>query len=428
MKTKNWLNLEGTYSYGENDGQQFTRLKVVQDSRSTRGYYVERTINPANMNHLTQLVRPNVLNRFIRRDRWLSLSSKLSGCHFHKTTTHCDLEIIKVKQEKMQQKPEPGSELLFDRMDGEKGWSRPLICPLHDLIMHPAAKVLHYATELFEGMKAYRCDDGRINLFRVEKTWNACITFDTNELKKLICELVNIDADWVPKSPGSLYIRPTLIATEPTLGISHAEQALLFVLTGPVGQYYSTGFKPVSLYADPTCCRSFPGGVGQYKMGCNYAPTILISKIAASKNCQQVLWLFGEEQWITEVGSMNIFMYWENEQGDNELVTAPLYDGIILPGITRDSILHLGRQMHDIKVTERYVQMEEMYEMFGTGTACVVSPVDRILYKNPSTGDFEEMTIPTITHKPNLMQKLYQTVVDIQYGKTKKPEWTTEVT
>ncbi|VDP13295.1 unnamed protein product [Onchocerca flexuosa] len=223
----------------------------------------------------------------------------------------------------------------------------------------------------------------------------------------------------------------------PTLGLSVAKQALLFVLTGPVGQYYSTGFKPISLYADPACCRAFPGGVGQYKMGCNYAPTLLLSNIAASKNCQQVLWLFGEKQWITEVGSMNIFIYWENEQGDNELITAPLYDGLILPGITRESVLHLARQMHDIKVTERYVQMGEvrraikegrMYEMFGTGTACVVSPVERILYKDPSTGDFEEMVIPTITHKPNLMQKLYQTVVDIQYGKMKMPEWITEVT
>uniref|UniRef100_A0A8R1Y148 Branched-chain-amino-acid aminotransferase n=2 Tax=Onchocerca TaxID=6281 RepID=A0A8R1Y148_ONCVO len=420
------------------------------------------------MNHLKQLIWSDVLNRLIRHNRRLLLPSKLSGCCFHAITTesaasfkicfiiHCDLEIIEAKQEQMQQRPKPGSELLFGHLfsdhmleiewTAEKGWSRPLICPLHDLTMHPAAKVLHYASELFEGMKAFRSDDDKINLFRAEKNMErmyrsavraALPTFDTNELKKLICELVNIDADWVPKSPGSLYIRPTLIATEPTLGVSVAKQALLFVLTGPVGQYYSTGFKPVSLYADPACCRAFPGGVGQYKMGCNYAPTLLLSNIATSKNCQQVLWLFGEKQWITEVGSMNIFIYWENEQGDNELLTAPLYDGLILPGITRESVLHLARQMHDIKVTERYVQMGEvrraikegrMHEMFGTGTACVVSPVERILYKDPSTGDFEEMVIPTITHRPNLMQKLYQTIVDIQYGKMKMPEWITEVT
>ncbi|EJW81881.1 branched-chain-amino-acid aminotransferase [Wuchereria bancrofti] len=406
------------------------------------------------MKYLTNLASSDVVTRLIRCGRPLLLPSKLAGYCLHAVATtpavfsfkHRDLEVIKVRRERMQQKPEPGSELLFghqfsDHMleiewTAKKGWSRPLICPVHDLVMHPAAKVFHYAVELFEGMKAYRCDDDKINLFRPEKKHGAH-TFDKNELKKLICELVTIDASWVPKSPGSLYIRPTIIATEPTLGLSHAEQALLFVLTGPVGQYYSTGFKPVSLYADPSFCRSFLGGVGQYKMGCNYAPTILVSKIAASKNCQQVLWLYGEEQWITEVGAMNIFIYWKNEQGDDELVTAPLYDGIILPGVTRDSVLHLGRQMNDIKVTERYVQIgeirraikeERMYEMFGTGTACVVSPVDRILYKNPCTGDFEEMNIPTITHKPNLMQKLHQTVVDIQYGKIKMPEWTMEVT
>ncbi|VIO87247.1 Uncharacterized protein BM_BM4739 [Brugia malayi] len=389
------------------------------------------------MKYLINLASSDVLTRLIRCGRPLLLPSKLAGCCLHAVATtpavfsfkHRDLEVIKVRRERMQQKPEPESELLFG----------------HQFSDH-MLEVFHYAVELFEGMKAYRCDDDKINLFRPEKNMErmcrsaaraALPTFDKNELKKLICELVTIDAAWVPKSPGSLYIRPTIIATEPTLGLSHAEQALLFVLTGPVGQYYSTGFKPVSLYADPSFCRSFLGGVGQYKMGCNYAPTILVSKTAASKNCQQVLWLYGEEQWITEVGAMNIFIYWKNEQGDDELVTAPLYDGIILPGVTRDSILHLGRQIHDIKVTERYVQMgeirraikeERMYEMFGTGTACVVSPVDRILYKNPCTGDFEEMIIPTITHKPNLMQKLYQTVVDIQYGKIKKPEWTMEVT
>uniref|UniRef100_A0A0R3S2Q7 Branched-chain-amino-acid aminotransferase n=1 Tax=Elaeophora elaphi TaxID=1147741 RepID=A0A0R3S2Q7_9BILA len=416
------------------------------------------------MNYLTELIASDVLNGLIRRGRPLLLPSKLTGFSSHAITAapfassfmHRDLEIIEAKREQIKQKPKPGSKLLFGHRFSDhmleiewtagKGWSRPLICPLHDLVVHPAAKVFQYAVELFEGMKAYRCDDDKINLFRPEKNMerlyrsavrSALPTFDKDELKKLICELVNLDADWVPKSPGSLYIRPTIIATEPTLGVSYSQQALLFVITGPVEQYFSTGFKPVSLYADPAYCRSFPGGVGQYKMGCNYAPTILVSKLAASKDCQQVLWLYGEEQWITEVGSMNIFMYWKNEQGDDELVTAPLYDGMILAGVTRDSVLHLARQMDDIKVTERYVKIGEirravkegrMYEMFGTGTACVVCPVDRIMYKNPSTGDFEEMIIPTMTHEPNLMQKFYQTMVDIQHGKIKMPEWTTDVT
>ncbi|VDM95833.1 unnamed protein product [Thelazia callipaeda] len=368
---------------------------------------------------------------------------------------HKDLEIVKIKADQMRLKPDPKSKLRFghtfsDHMleitwSNEKGWSRPLISPIHDLSLHPASKVFHYAVELFEGMKAYRNESNKIYLFRPEKNMermyqsairSALPTFDTNELKKLICELVKIDADWVPSPPNSLYIRPTLIATDPSLGIDYPTQALLFVLTGPVGQYYNTDFKPISLYADSSYCRAFPGGVGQYKMGCNYAPTLLVSKIASSKNCQQVLWLYGPEEWITEVGSMNIFVYWKNDEGEDELVTAPLCDGIILPGITRDSVLHMVKQMNRIKVSERYVSMAEikrsikenrMYEMFGTGTACVVSPIGHITYKNSITGNFEELIIPTIIHKPNLMEKIYKTVVDIQYGTTEMPEWTVEI-
>uniref|UniRef100_A0A914RKY6 Uncharacterized protein n=1 Tax=Parascaris equorum TaxID=6256 RepID=A0A914RKY6_PAREQ len=179
----------------------------------------------------------------------------------------------------------------------------------------------------------------------------------------------------------------------------------------------------------------------------NYAPSIMVSKVAAEKGCQQVLWLLGEDERITEVGTMNIMLFWKNEKGEEELVTPPLTDGIILPGVTRDSLLTLARQWNQFKVSERYVGMSEirkalkehrvnfvhmilctggiakigyylqLYEIFGCGTACVVSPVGRILYRNKSSGnDYEDMIIPTMEHKPNLMQKLYDSIVDIQVG------------
>lgn len=142
--------------------------------------------------------------------------------------------------------------------------------------------------------------------------------------------------------------------------MANSNSAKLFVLTGPVGAYYPTGFQPISLLADSTFIRAFPGGVGSYKMGCNYAPTILISKIAGEMGCQQVLWLYDRDEKLTEVGTMNIFIYWVNELGEHELITPPLKDGLILPGVTRDSLLTIARNWGEFQVTERYPTMEEV--------------------------------------------------------------------
>lgn len=144
------------------------------------------------------------------------------------------------------------------------------------------------------------------------------------------------------------------------MGVAHTQDAKLFVLTGPAGAYYPTGFKPISLLADASFIRAFPGGVGSYKMGCNYAPTILVGKQAAELGCQQVLWLFDEDEKLTEVGTMNIFVYWTNEQGEEELLTPPLTDGLILPGVTRDTLLDLCKEWNEFKITERYPTMEEI--------------------------------------------------------------------
>jgi len=227
-----------------------------------------------------------------------------------------------------------------------------------------------------------------------------------------------------------------MIGTDPTLGVANSNSAKLFVLTGPVGAYYPTGFQPISLLADSTFIRAFPGGVGSYKMGCNYAPTILIGRIAGEMGCQQVLWLYDRDEKLTEVGTMNIFIYWVNELGEHELITPPLKDGLILPGVTRDSLLAIARNWGEFQVTERYPTMEEVrracaeqriLQIFGAGTACVVSPVGRILYRNPNTNQYEDLLIPTMTSKANVMQRFYDTIMDIQYGRIDMPEWTTLV-
>ncbi|KAI6197617.1 Branched-chain-amino-acid aminotransferase [Aphelenchoides besseyi] len=321
-------------------------------------------------------------------------------------------------------------------------WTHPLMSPLHALQLHPGAKVFHYAIELFEGMKAYRGVDNRIRLFRPEKNMermrssavrSALPDFDSEELLKIIAHLIQIDVDWVPYSKtASLYLRPTLIGTDPRLGVAHSTSAKLYVISSPAGCYYPTGMKPISLLADSRFTRAFPGGVGQFKMGSNYAPTMAVGKAALEMDCQQVLWLYDREELITEVGAMNIFVFWINQNGDYELITPPLRDGVILPGVTRDSLLQLGKGWNEFRVVEEYPSMYDirraiaenrMLQMFGAGTAAVIQPVDRILYWNQETQFYETLNIPTMTSS-NVMQRLYDTIMDIQFGRVEMPEWT----
>ncbi|CAL2050755.1 unnamed protein product [Caenorhabditis brenneri] len=373
-----------------------------------------------------------------------------------KTFYHRDLEIQLAGPGQLKTKPLDPTKLKFghtyaDYMmtcdwSQDHGWHHPKIEPIGELKIHPGAKVLHYASELFEGMKAYRGVDNKIRMFRPEMNMArmkrtairaALPDFDCEEMIGVLTELLRLDQEWVPNSDVcSLYMRPTLIGTDPTLGVGCATEAKMFVITGPVGAYYSTGFQPVSLLADSRFIRAFPGGVGAYKMGCNYAPTIWVGKEAASKNCQQVLWLYGENEDLTEVGTMNIFLFWKNEEGDMELITPPLHRGLILPGVTRDSLLELGREWGEYKVTERTLNMQEvkkalaekrLYEMFGSGTACVVSPVGKILYHNKITDEYEELHIPTMASKYGVMQKFYNTINDIQYGRIIKDGWMRDI-
>ncbi|XP_025047112.1 branched-chain-amino-acid aminotransferase, cytosolic isoform X1 [Alligator sinensis] len=329
------------------------------------------------------------------------------------------------------------------------GWEKPHIKPLENLSLHPASSSLHYAVEprgqteenlvsmlwlneytLFEGMKAYRGVDGKIRLFRpmlnmdrmarsAKRATLPC--FDKHELLDCIRKLVEVETEWVPYSASaSLYIRPTLIGIEPSLGVKKPTKALLYVILSPVGPYFASGsFNPISLWADPKYVRAWKGGTGDCKLGGNYGSSIYAQHEAIELGCQQVLWLYGEDHQITEVGTMNLFLYWKNEDGEEELATPPL-DGIILPGVTRQSILDLAHLWGEFKVSERYITMSDLTtalgenrvkEMFGAGTACVVCPVSKILYNN------ENLNIPTMENGPQLATRFLNKLTDIQYGR-----------
>jgi len=361
----------------------------------------------------------------------------LSSISAHKETFRAeDLEYNLCK--KLKQKPEDPDKCKFgktftDHMlsvkwDKDNGWANPVIHPLKNISLHPATTVFHYATELFEGMKAYRTPKNEISFFRpqlnmdrmLRSSHKACLPqFDGDEFLKCIAELVRVDQDWVPYSKNSsLYMRPTFIGTDPTLGVDRSTSALLYCILCPVGSYFATGtFEAVSLMADPKFVRAAKGGFGAYKLGSNYGPTIRIQQEAAKLGCEQVLWLYGQDHQITEVGTMNVFVHWYNEKGEKELATMPLGEGIVLPGITRQSILEVSREWGDFKVTEKTLTMadltraineDRLIEMFGAGTACVVCPIKRILYMDQS------LYIPT----PNesLALRLYKHLAAIQYG------------
>ncbi|KAI5923390.1 branched-chain amino acid aminotransferase [Camillea tinctor] len=283
------------------------------------------------------------------------------------------------------------------------GWLAPSITPYQNLSLDPATCVFHYAFECFEGMKAYKDKNGDVRLFRPDKNMErfnksaariALPTFSPTALIELIARFAKLEERFIPNERGfSLYLRPTLIGTQKTLGVGAPHSALLYVIASPVGPYYPTGFKAVSLEATDYAVRAWPGGVGDKKLGANYAPCVVPQLDAASRGFQQNLWLFGPEEYVTEVGTMNLFVALrDKETGQKELLTAPL-DGTILEGVTRDSILGLAREKlapEGWLVSERKITMPELHEasldgrlieVFGSGTAAIVSPVRKISWK-----------------------------------------------
>ncbi|KAG0190985.1 hypothetical protein DFQ28_001149 [Apophysomyces sp. BC1034] len=318
------------------------------------------------------------------------------------------------------------------------GWAAPELRPYEKLQLEPSAVVFHYASECFEGMKAYKDKQGKIRLFRPEMNMArmnrstariALPQFEGDQLLKCIGELLKADDRWIPNERGySLYLRPTMIGTQEMLGVNPPTNAMLFVIACPVGPYYKTGFAAVKLKATTEYVRAWPRGTGDTKIGGNYAPGLLPQRLAAKVGYQQNLWLFGDDHQLTEVGTMNLFTLWKNDEGELELVTPPL-DGSILPGVTRDSILSLAKSWNKFKVAERKMTMPQLrdaikqnrvLEMFGAGTACIVSPIKTIEYMG------EDLAIPLDPNDPTEQAGPYtkafnEAIMNIQYGEVEHP-------
>jgi branched-chain amino acid aminotransferase len=322
---------------------------------------------------------------------------------------------------------------MMDYVEGH-GWHDGRIVPYGPLSLDPAASVLHYAQEVFDGCKAFRGQDGTVRLFRPDKhaqrlinsAHRLCIPeLDHATVVQSIVQLVRREQDWVPRTVGtSLYIRPTIIATEPFLGVRPAKRYLYYVILSPVGAYYAEGMNPVKILVADRFVRAVEGGVGEAKTSGNYAASLYAAEEAHNAGFTQVLWLDGvHRRYIDEVGTMNIML----RIGD-EVITPPL-NGAILPGVTRDSALHLLREW-GLKVSERPISIDEVVEaadkgtlreVWGTGTAAVISPVGELAYK--------DRRIPVGGGQiGDLTKRLYDAIVAIQYGMARDPYgWTVEI-
>ena len=316
---------------------------------------------------------------------------------------------------------------LMNYVQGQ-GWIDPRIVPYGTIALEPSAMVLHYAQEVFEGMKAYRTAEGKIQLFRptenIARMARSCEKLCIPEVPEdiylqAIKTLVELDKDWVPSAPDtSLYIRPFVFATDPHVGV-HASHTYIFcIITCPVGSYYPEGLDPVHIAIESREVRAVRGGTGFTKCGGNYAASLHAGEQAAAQGFSQVLWLDGVEQkYIEEVGSMNVMF-----KIAGKIITPSLANGSVLPGITRKSAIQVLRDW-GYDVQERDLSVDELIEAanngaleeaWGTGTAAVVSPIGEIFYqdKKYTINNFE---IGEVT------QKLYDTITGIQWGKIDDP-------
>jgi branched-chain amino acid aminotransferase len=320
--------------------------------------------------------------------------------------------------------------MLVARYQEAKGWEDCKIQPFSNLSLNPAACVLHYGQALFEGMKAYRWDKEQVALFRPEFNWRRmvqgcerlCMQAPPQELfVEGIRQLVQVDRDWVPSEPDSaLYIRPTLVATEGFLGIRPSKEYLFFVILCPVGPYYAEGMAPVKIWIEQEFLRAAPGGLGFTKAAANYAGSLKASEEAKARGYTQVLWLDVHRKQVEEVGTMNVFFVFADE------IVTPALSGTILGGKTRDSAIRLLRDRGH-NVSERPLPLAEirqayeqgrLREVFGTGTAAVISPVGEL-----ASNDFQ-LTINK-GQTGAVSDQLYKDLTDIQYGRKTDPYgWT----
>lgn len=347
------------------------------------------------------------------------------------------IAIRRVREVQKRAKPTDFSGLGFGRyfsdhffateFNRQNGWHLTRIEPMRMLQIDPAAICLHYGQEVFEGLKAYRGKDDGIYLFRwqknAERMRNSCKrlmmeTVDDKLFGRAVKSLVLLDKDWIPNDPScSLYIRPTIIATDPQLGVRPGDEYAFYIIVGPVGAYYREGFNPVRILVSEEDVRAVRGGLGEAKTAANYAHSLCAQKKATSLGYSQVLWLDAiEHRWVEEVGTMNIFFVI-----DDELVTPPLA-GTILPGVTRDSVLTIAKKW-GMKVSERPISIDEvvdyahsgkLQECFGTGTAAVISPVGMLSHRG------KEVTINNSKVGP-LAKKFYDYLTALQHGEVEDP-------
>jgi branched-chain amino acid aminotransferase len=348
-----------------------------------------------------------------------------------------EIRVTELAPEKRGRKPVDESKLGFGRYFSDhmflmnyqtkKGWHSPRIEPRRPLELDPAALVLHYGQEVFEGLKAYRSQGGGIYLFRyrdnIRRFNRSCRRLVIPELDEEIFaqglkKLVLLEKDWIPTSAGcSLYIRPNVIATDAVLGVRPSETYLFYIICGPVGPYYPEGFNPISIYVADKYVRAAPGGIGEAKTCGNYAASLLAQKEAKEQGFSQVLWLDAKERrYVEEVGTMNIFF-----RIGEEVITSPL-TGTILPGVTRDSVITVLKSW-GVKVAEQPLAIDEIIaaqkkgtlrEVFGSGTAAVISPVGSIRYRGE---DFRVGDGGT----GELSRRLFDYLQDLQYGRQKDP-------
>lgn len=305
----------------------------------------------------------------------------------------------------------------------EEGWHNARIVPFENLSIHPASTVLHYGSEIFEGLKAYRRKDGKVQLFRptenIKRLNNSaerlCLpTIPEEDALQALTTFVQCEQDWTPSSNGtSLYLRPFMFGNDETLGVHAVHNATFIIIASPVGSYYKEGINPVKIMIEDEDVRAVRGGTGYAKCGGNYAASNRAGERAEQKGYSQVLWLDGvERKYIEEVGAMNVMFKIKGE------IITPKLTGSILPGITRKSCIEVLKNA-GYKVTERLLSVDELgsalengtlEEAWGCGTAAVVSPIGELCYKDTkyviNNGEIGEVT-----------QKLYDTLTGIQWGK-----------
>ena len=316
----------------------------------------------------------------------------------------------------------------------EEGWHDARIIPFANISLHPASTVLHYGSEIFEGLKAYRRNDGKVQMFRpmenIRRMNNSadrlCLPQIPEDLAlEVLTKFVEMEQDWTPSAPGtSLYLRPFMFGNDETLGVHAVNNATYVIIASPVGSYYKEGINPVKIMIEDEDVRAVRGGTGYAKCGGNYAASNRAGERAEQKGYSQVLWLDGvERKYIEEVGAMNVMFKIGGE------VITPMLSGSILPGITRKSCIEVLKKA-GYKVSERLLSIDELAaamengtleEAWGCGTAAVVSPIGELCYKDKkytvNNGEIGEVT-----------QMLYDTLTGIQWGKIEDTyNWTYEI-